>query len=111
MPEIPAVITDHVYRRNTGVGTGDPRHLNCWYPGCGRPRSEHARGIGEKRPAAFWERYRACGTCKADLGKPCRERTGFVADQDNDGVEIEASEPHSGRLLRTGYARTGDDRG
>lgn len=55
-----------------------------------------------------YSRYRACGTCKADLGKPCRERTGFVAGHDAEGVEIEAAVPHSGRLLRTGYARAGD---
>ena len=57
--------------------------------------------------AVNWAAYRACHKCIAQLGEPCRVLSGF-----RDGpVEVAADKPHQGRQLRTGYTRTGGNRG
>lgn len=60
-----------------------------------------------------WGRYRACVACGAELGKACRQLSGFVVagavavGLEGAVVEVEAERPHGGRELRAGYARTG----
>ena len=61
-----------------------------------------------------WNRYRKCPVCFAALGQPCTLRTGALLEGVGDveyGVTLLRDRPHSGRPLRTGYARTGDDHG
>lgn len=55
-----------------------------------------------------WGRYRQCDACGAALGQPCRILSGYVAGAQGGVVEVAADEPHGGRELRVGYARTGD---
>jgi hypothetical protein len=48
-----------------------------------------------------WGRYRRCGSCFAEQGKPCHAMTG------SGGAPVERDRPCGTRKLRTGYARTG----
>ena len=54
-----------------------------------------------------WSRYQKCTeVCGAELGKPCRELTGYKTNSGSGAVvEVDADRPHSGRKLRTGYGR------
>lgn len=49
-------------------------------------------------PDVDWSRYRACGKCMAELGKPCMKLSGFR----NGPIEVEADRPHGGRKPRAG---------
>jgi hypothetical protein len=48
--------------------------------------------------AVDWSRYQACPVCPALLAQPCLELSGWCGDL----VEVEATEPHTGRKLRAG---------
>lgn len=52
-----------------------------------------------------WDRYRQCDVCGANLGKPCRNLSGYVEGAQGGVVEVESDEPHGGRELRTGGRR------
>ena len=49
-----------------------------------------------------WEAYRACPTCRALIGAPCRSRSGAVVDGRPDEVEVTLESPHVRRARRSG---------
>lgn len=111
------LIVDHAWRpppNTTPSRAGIPvLERPCEYMACGRPRREHAEastGVATRAVvvAVDWSRYRSCDACKAGLGEPCLQLSGATADGE---VAIPAARAHGVRQLRTGYARTGDDRG
>lgn len=48
--------------------------------------------------AVDWSRWRKCPVCFSELGEPCMELSGLIAE--SGPVEVEADRPHGGREMR-----------
>lgn len=95
------MIIAHAFRKMPHTGGTARRGADvCAFSGCGRPKVEHAEKPAQQ--TAGWFAYRKCFVCHAEIGEPCRSRSGRVVDGRPDGVVTYLERAHNSRRLRTG---------
>lgn len=62
---------------------------------------DHATDITVVADPVDWSTYRKCSGCLAEIGEPCRSRSGWIVGGRPDGVVTELEQPHVSRPLRT----------